>query len=201
VDIGGGEFGIQFAVHTFGQRSHPNYPAEFDVLIDNNLDGKFDFAVFNSELGGFGASGQNIVNVVNLKDNTITPEFFTDADLNSANAILTAPLADLGLTPDQQFGFAVVASDNYFTGATTDFIEGMVYTAGRPKFTGGGLPASGVPPGGASLLNVARVPGGDAASPSQTGLLLMYRDGQKGREADTIEINARPQSSRANEQN
>src|SRR5439155_9372645 len=128
----------------------------------NNLDGKFDFALLNSELGGFGASGQNVVSVVNLTDGTITPEFFTDADLNSANAILTAPLADLGLTPDQQFGFAVVASDNYFTGATSDFVEGMVYTAGLPKLTGDRLPSSGVALGGASLLNVPRVLGHDA---------------------------------------
>ena len=26
VDIGGGQYGIQFAVNTFGARAHPNYP-------------------------------------------------------------------------------------------------------------------------------------------------------------------------------
>jgi hypothetical protein len=191
VGIGDGEFGVQFAINTYGQRSHPNYPAEFDIFIDNNLDGEFDFALFNSELGGFGASGQNVVSAVNLADGTITPEFFTDADLNSANVILTASLADLGLAPETKFSFTVVAFDNYFTGEATDFIEGMVYTAGVPRFVGDGVPASGVPAGGASLLSVARVPGGDAASPSQTGLLLMYRDGKKGREADAIQVNVR----------
>ncbi len=50
VGIGGGEFGIQFAINTFGQRAHPNYPAEFDVLIDTNLDGEFDYDVFNGLL-------------------------------------------------------------------------------------------------------------------------------------------------------
>lgn len=70
----------------------------------------------------------------------------------------------------------------------TDFIEGMVYTPGSPKFVGGGVPATGVPAGGARLLNIAQLPGGEAASPSQTGLLLMYRDGKKGQEADSIEV-------------
>jgi len=191
VDIGGGELGIQFAVNTYGERAHPNYPAEFDIFIDNNLDGEFDVVVFTSELGGFGVTGQNVVSVFNIADETVTPLFFTDADLNSANAILTAPLADLGLTPEGQFSFTAVAFDNYFTGEATDLIEGMVYTPGLPKFVGGGIPATGVPTSGASLLSIEQVPGGAAASPSQTGLLLMYRDGKKGREADPIGIGSR----------
>ena len=110
---------------------------------------------------------------------------------SSVHAILTAPLADLGLTPETQFSFTAVAFDNYFTGEATDVIEGMVFTPGSPKFVGGGVPATGVPAGGASLLSIARLPGGEAASPSQTGLLLMYRDGKNGREADSIGVEVR----------
>src|SRR5438034_8484358 len=84
VGIGGGNFGIQFAVNTYGERAQPNYPAEFDVFIDNNGDGEFDFVVFNSELGGFGASGQNVVSVFDFATGAVTPYFFTDADLDSA---------------------------------------------------------------------------------------------------------------------
>ena len=32
VGIGGGQFGIQFAINTFGTRAHPSYPAEFDIF-------------------------------------------------------------------------------------------------------------------------------------------------------------------------
>ena len=46
--------------------SHPNYPAEFDVYIDSNNDGTPDYVVFNLENGGFGTSGQNVVEVFNL---------------------------------------------------------------------------------------------------------------------------------------
>ncbi|OLE66785.1 MAG: hypothetical protein AUG09_05785 [Acidobacteria bacterium 13_1_20CM_2_68_7] len=186
VGIGGGNFGVQFAVNTFGQRSHPNYPAEFDIYIDKDNDGDFDFVVFNLENGGFAASGQNVTGVFNLATNTSSVFFFTDADLDSANAILTAPLAALGLTPGTQFGFSVFAFDNYFSGALTDAIEGITYTLGTPRFTGSGIPAAGVPAGGSSTLMINAVPGGDVASPSQTGLLLMYRDSKTEREASQI---------------
>ena len=45
------------------RRSHPNYPAEFDVFIDADRDGRDDYAVFNLENGGFGVTGQNVVAV------------------------------------------------------------------------------------------------------------------------------------------
>jgi subtilisin family serine protease len=185
VGIGGGNFGVQFAVNTFGQRAHPNYPAEFDVYVDSNNDGSPDFVVFNLENGGFGASGQNVTAVFNLTTGTSTAFFFTDADLDSANAILTAPLSALGLTPGTQFNFSVFGCDNYFTGACTDAIQGMTYTLGTPRFFGSGIPASGVPAGGSSTLTIDAVPGGDVASPSQSGLLLMHRD-NKGQEASSI---------------
>jgi subtilisin family serine protease len=188
VGIGGGAFGVQFAINTFGQRSHPNYPAEFDIYIDNNRDGNFDFVVFNLENGGFAATGQNVTAVFNIATERATVFFFTDADLNSANAILTAPLSALGLTPGTQFDFSVFAFDNYFTGFLTDAIEGKTYTLGTPRFVGSGIPMSGVPAGGGSTLTIDAVPGGDVASPSQTGLLLMYRDSSTEREASAITV-------------
>src|SRR5205814_796473 len=94
VDIGGGDFGIQFAINTFAVRAHPNYPAEFDIYIDTDRDGEVDYVIFNSEQGGFALSGQNVVSVLNVKPNTEAgPYFFTHADLYSANVILTTPLA------------------------------------------------------------------------------------------------------------
>jgi subtilisin family serine protease len=181
-------FGVQFAVNTFGQRSHPNYPAEFDIVIDNNRDGTPDFVVFNVENGTFASTGQNMTAVLDIAADTATAFFFTDADLNSANAILTAPLSALGLTPGTQFDFSVFAFDNYFTGFLTDAIEGKTYTLGTPRFVGSGVPAGGVPAGGGSTLTINAVPGGDVASPSQTGLLLMYRDSSTEREASAITV-------------
>ena len=180
--------GVQFGIATNRPRSHPNYPAEFDVFIDTNRDGVFDYVVFNSENGGFAATGQNVVSVFNLKTNTAVTRFFADADLDSSNFIGTVLLSDLGLTPTSQFDFSVFAFDNYFTGASTDSIEGMTYTPALPRFTAAGVPASGVPVGGTSVVTVQELAGGDLASPSQTGLLFLYRDGVNKKEASIIKV-------------
>ncbi len=177
---------IQFAINTFGVRSHPNYPAEFDIYIDSNRDGVDDYVVFNLENGGFAVTGQNVVAVQKLGTRTASIFFFADADLDSGNIILTAPLSALGLNASSRFDFSVYAFDNYFTGNLTDSIVGMTYTPSTPRFTASGIPPTGVPVGGSSTLNIQAVPGGDVASPSQQGILLMYRDARTQREADAI---------------
>jgi subtilisin family serine protease len=187
VDSGSGP-AIQFAINTFGRRAHANYPAQFDIHIDANRDGAFDYVVFNLENGRMASTGQNVVAVTNLATHEVSSFFFTDADLNSENVILTAPLSAMGLNADSRFDFSVFASDNYFTGNVTDSILGLTYTPSTPRFMGSGVPGTGVPAGGRSTLTIRTVPGGDVASPSQTGLLLMYRDAQTRREADTITI-------------
>src|SRR3989442_2072019 len=188
VGIGGGNFGVQFAVNTFGARAHPNYPAEFDIYIDNNRDGDADFVVFNAENGAFGSSGQNLTAVFNLTTGTAAAFFFTDPHLDSANAILTAPPPALGPTPGTPFDVSFYAFDNYFTGALTDTITDKTYTLGVPRFFGSGVPAAGVPAGGSSTLTIDAIPGGDVASPSQTGLLLMLRDSKSEKEASSITV-------------
>jgi subtilisin family serine protease len=187
VDLGSGQYGIQFAVNTFGTRSHPNYPAEFDVYLDTNMDGTDDFVIYNFENGGFGVTGQNVVAVINLNTNAGGIFFFSDADLNSGNIIMTAPLSFLGITPGTQFKVSVSACDNYFTGSCTDSITGMTYTAGAPRYYPDNY-APVVPQGGSTTLNIFTLSGGDTASPSQLGLLLMYRDARQQREADAIFI-------------
>ena len=92
------------------------------------------------------------------------------------------------MNANSRFDFSVFAFDNYFTGNLTDSIVGMTYTPGVPRFVGSGIPATGVPAGSSSTLTIQAVPGGDTASPSQTGILLMYRDAKSKNEADTITV-------------
>jgi minor extracellular serine protease Vpr len=178
---------LQFAVNTFGRRAHPNYPAEFDVVIDTNRDGDPDFIVFNAELGGFGVSGANAVFVFEIATATFSAFFFTDADLQSGSAILTVPTEALGITDDTTIDFAVAAFDNYFTGELTDEIGTMTYTPSKPKFIATDVPEGGVAPNSSVTFGTAAVKGGEKASPSQIGLLLMHRL-DAGREATIVRI-------------
>jgi hypothetical protein len=179
---------LQFGISTYGGRAHPNYPAEFDVYIDINHDGVDDFVVYNAESGAFGTTGQNWVVVYNLSTAAGQAFFYTDADLNSSNAIFTVPMSALGVTADTTLGLSVYAIDNYFTGNVTDAIEGMVYTPSKPRFAATDLPAAGIAPHAKVKLTVTAPAGGAAASPSQTGLLLQYRDSDVKNESQAVVV-------------
>lgn len=184
----GGQLLAQFAISTFGSRAHPAYPAEFDVYVDANNDGIDDYVIYNSELTGFGLTGQTVVNVYNIATGTTVTKFYAAADLNSANMIYTVVAGDIGITsPTQKFRFGVYAFDNYFTGDLTDAVTNMTHTLGTPRYQLA-LESFSVPAGFAGSLPVSKPAGGAAASPSQKGVLLMYTDGRSGREVDVVTI-------------
>ena len=63
----------------------------------------------------------------------------------------------------------------------------MEFTAGTPRFQVGEATLT-VRSGGQAEIAVAPVEGGRQASPSQRGLLLLYRDGLLKKEAETIRV-------------
>ena len=180
---------LEFAINTNGRRAHPNYPAEFDIEIDANGDGMPDYIVFNTESGGFGASGQNLVVVANLATRVSTTGFFADADLNSGNIIMTVPMnisGGIAVMPGATLNFGVFAFDNYFSGNLTDAIEGMRFTPGSARFGVVGDPFGAVTGKSSADLGVTTATLPDTLS-SELGLLLMYRRNH-GKEADAIRI-------------
>ena len=168
---------LEFAIDTYGARAHPAYPGGFQIDIDTNGDGSPDWFVFNQENGAFASTGQTLVFVQQAGSPTASAFFFMDADLNSGNAILTVPPAALGLTFGSTFTFSVYAYDNYFTGNITDAIENMTFTGGTPRFASPTF-FDTVPASGEFNVDITAVPGGDVTSPSQTGLLIMYRNAE-----------------------
>jgi len=98
------------------------------------------------------------------------------------------PLAALGLSADSAFNFSIYAFDNYFTGNLTDAIEGMTFTLAKPRFATPPSSTLTVPAGGSTALTIQAVAGGATASPSQRGLLLMYRDGAPGKESEHVGV-------------
>ena len=196
---------VQFAVSTFGQRSHPDYPAEFDVRIDVNNDGASDLIVFNEDIGYASTqvdSGQNGVFVYDIAANSTTgPYFFNSADLDSANVILTVPLsalqtaAGLRVALSTQFTIRVRTVGNYYTLVQTDQIGPALYELDMPRFYAGATSLFVQPNAPATVPvfpNNATTPylSGpyNGKSPSQTGLLLMYTDGKARQEASIVTV-------------
>jgi hypothetical protein len=193
VSLGGGAFGAQFAINTWGWRTHPAYPAQLSVFLDVDNNGTDDFEAWTQENGAFASSGQTLVFLRKVGSTTGSAFFFASADLATGNMIMTIPLAatlpgtgpNLALTLGSTFRFRVVAFDNYFTGAATDSIAPMQINLNNPRF----FAASGsVAAGGTGALTVNRNAAGDVDSTAQTGLLLMYSDGRFGREADAVTV-------------
>jgi len=197
-------YGAQFAITTFGQRSHPDVPAEFDVHIDVNQDGVDDLIVFNKDMGLASTgtySGQNAVFITDLTNGNTNAFFYTIADLDSANAILTVPLSALQTSTGLQLGvstpfkFSVEAVDNYFTHTVTDSIGPMKYELDMPQVYASPFTVTVAPSASTNLTvfpNNAANPyltsPYNGKSPSQTGLLLMYTDGKAGQESSSVMV-------------
>ena len=189
-------YGVQFAITTFGQRSHPDFPAEFDIDIDTNNDGNPDLVVYNADIGLTTTgtiSGQNGVFVANLATGTASgPFFYTTADLDSANAILTVPLSALtstagSVTLNQPFTFSVLAFDNYYTGDLTDLIAGMKYELDMPQeYT---TSTFAVAAGSSTSVSVVPNAAYNGNSPSQMGILFLYTNGKTGQESSIVLVN------------
>jgi minor extracellular serine protease Vpr len=190
-----GEPLVQFAITTHGRRAHPAYPGRFDIFIDSNNDGRFDYLVFNAENGGFDTTGQTLVAVDNLAIPGLADAvayYYAEADINSGNLIMTVPAAAIGVRDDQPFRFDVEAHDNYFAlqmqDGLTDAIRGSVFTLNKPRYIVdvSGLPQTGIPPRSGGLVKVVPIEGGDRASPSQSGLLILYPDAKDEAEIVTV---------------
>lgn len=164
----------QFAVNFWSEWSHPSYPQEVDIYIDSNRDGTDDYVVYTAESGGFAATGQTLVNVVNLTTGSGGAYFYLDADLNASNMILTVPLGAVGLTAGTQFDYSVYVYDNYFTGNLTDAAGPFTVTLSLPKYSVS-VASGSVASGGTGSIDVTATPGGDVASPTQLGVLALYR--------------------------
>lgn len=191
----GGPLALQFGIAGFGERAHPAYPAEFDIYVDANNDGVWDAVLYTAENGGFGATGQTLVYAQRLNpdgsaNGSAVARFYASADLNSSNMVMTTLASDVGITDaSQPFTFMVYAFDNYFTGQPTDIINPMTYTLGTPRYTTAlGLGGVNVPAGFSGGLPVSAVAGGAAASPSQSGLLLLHSNGKTNRESDVVTV-------------
>jgi subtilisin family serine protease len=202
---------IEFAISVYDlpYRATPNAPLRFTVRIDVERDGVVDFLVYNSDSGD--GRNQVVVRDVRVSDGSVAEQIYGYADVqyNSQVLILPVPAGAVGLRSDQPFGFAVQAEDAYFSdqarnyatpawaydglwdcspaavdgvcdGATHGYQTGLPYAL--PATNSFSVPAEN----GTFNLGYTLPVGGELASSGQRGLLLLYRNGLPGREAEGI---------------
>jgi subtilisin family serine protease len=191
------DFGITVYDKPF--RASHNFPVEFDVYVDADRNGLYDYVVFNADIDGergLPLSGRNAVFVrdINPADGTrpVTPYFFSVTDFNSQNWILPVPAAAIGTDSTRPFNFFVLAYENYFKG---DLWDCSPRACGQPHTFQTGLPrwqaqvnVFQIPPQGTYTLRYSRPAGGEATSPSQIGLMFLYRAAEVGRESEAMTL-------------
>ncbi len=175
-------------------RASHNYPVEFDIYIDSNADGVDDYVAYNADLTQNAADGRNAVFVADINGangvKPTRPYFFANSNFNSQNWILPVPAGAVDITPTTKFKFKVYAFDAYFTGSLWDCsphncTSAHTYTIRYPKFRPGQYFFS-VPAGSTKPVLYLNPVQGQLASPSQIGLLFMYRDAPVERESDAV---------------
>ncbi len=192
------DFGL--TVYDAPYRASHNFPVEFDIYVDSNRDGIDDYLVFNSDVALTGSDGRNAVFVADINPANGTrprrPYFFSVTNFNSQNWILPVPAAAIDVVSTRPFKFRVLASDNYFTDLIFDCSPLSVcsgaadyhtYQTGLPKFRPV-TTAFQVPKRGSYTLRFSTSAAGAAASPSQIGLLFMFRDAKVGRESESVTL-------------
>jgi subtilisin family serine protease len=188
------DFGI--TVYDTPFRASHNYPVEFDIYIDSNADGVDDYVVFNADQTLNAADGRNAVFVadVNPANGTrpLRPYFYSFTDFNSQNWILPVPASAVDVRSNRAFKFYALAFDAYFTGdlwdcSPFDCASYHQYQTGLPRIRPVTTSLQ-VAKSGSYILTFNKPSGGASASPSQKGLLLMYRDALVGRESDAVTL-------------
>jgi minor extracellular serine protease Vpr len=191
-------FGLQFAIASNGARAHPTYPAAFEIRVDSDRDGDWDYIIYNRELGTFASSGTCVVGVVDIAAQTESIETFCAADLKSGNMIMTVSMAQIGLpdaagTNGTAINFRADAFDSYFTGLRTDQIENwMFYQIGNPRYLGYFqetlAPSAEIAPAGGTGSLMIQENATEFVNPATRGdgVLLMYIDAAPGKESEIV---------------
>jgi subtilisin family serine protease len=177
-------FIMAFATNTFEPQTHANYPFSFEVDIDADQDGDVDYAVFTAEQGypAFAGDGRNLTYVLNVETRALGAFFYTDHDMKSGNTVMLICGEQIGMNATNFFDpmdIVALAVDNYFTGAVTDFFDGITISPLGEQYIGlfenGGPGATTLAPKQTDKLRLLDL--GELTNNTENGLLLLYRNG------------------------
>jgi hypothetical protein len=177
-------------------------PAEFDIYMDTNGDGKDDTVVFNLDQSQnlSNTDGRNAVFFRHVDPNGNPLDLpvqlgYVQSNFDSNNYILPVPVAPLGIDPAKQLGFYVLSFDIAFGGSAYDLSPYdryyHLYTPTKPRFALVSA-ADRAPVVGKSanrLIRYTHVTGAnEVLSGSQTGLLFLYNEAPVGKESDFVQL-------------
>ena len=107
---------VVFAVNTYGRVS-TMAAGEYDIYIDVNGDGVWDYVLFMADIGlvtaGGVANGQAGTFLVNLSTGALTQEFLAEGPTDGSTVLIPVFASDLGITPaNPRLTYAVNAFDS-----------------------------------------------------------------------------------------
>jgi len=127
---------LVFAVNTYGRFSNPA-SGEYDIYIDVNGDGVYDFILFSADIGVVEtgtASGQIGTFLLNLATGVELAEFNADAPTDGSTVLMPVFASDLGISPtNPRFTYTVNAFDD--TGAGESVTGTASFNAFTPSVT------------------------------------------------------------------
>ncbi|CAN5389106.1 S8 family serine peptidase [soil metagenome] len=175
-------FVLAFAINTWERQVHANSPASFEIWLDTNQDGTYDYKVLTRDASFSSVTdGRNLTWVVDLATGDISAAFFTDHETNSANTVMLICADQIGMNATDFFhpiNLKAVASDFYF-GGDGDTLTGITISPLGEQYVG--LFASDANTS-ATLMENGRdslhvVDYGAFTNNTETGLLLLFRKG------------------------
>lgn len=180
-DPGCGPWVMQFAISSFYRQSHADAQAIFNVDLDVDRDGVYDFEIYNFDnTNSFSGArdGRNVVFVANLRTGFLTgADFYVDHALEASNYVFTVCATAL---VDEEAGIAaeagepmdmrVFAQEIQSVGNVTDVIDGMVVAPGGERYV---AQVNDIAPGATETLTVLDL----GASPNSSKGILLFLDG------------------------
>lgn len=192
---GNDSFVMAFAFNTWEPQTMAVAPASLEIDIDVDQDGSIDYEVFNFDLSLSGSisDGRNVTWVTDLSTGASSAFFFTDHDTNSGNTVLLICGEQIGMDAGNWFDpmdIEALVFDWYYSGNLTDVLTGITISPLGEQylavFDDGGVGGTTIPSLGSDKMQILDF--GFITNNTETGILLMYRQGAGGPEAVAIQV-------------
>lgn len=142
-------FLLAFAITTYDRFTHAVPNPVFDIYLDVDQDGVWDYDIFNFDLSLSSSlsDGRSVTWVADLETNAATAFFFLGHPTNSANFYLLLCGEQIGMNADNFFepmDVLVTGQDWYYSGLVTDMVDvGTISPLGERYFAMGDFVAPG----------------------------------------------------------